>query len=262
MSLRWLLPLLCLTYWIASGGELRVDESRTRFLLEKEPAEVLLAVENSTGETLNTKVEIKILDPQDRVISEATSTQSIAIGNRTLTLPIPLQFSKLKKDDRRFIWHRLRYRLSGENQTGVLAEGIISLSEITPDLFQLRVAASELAREGGRYKARVTATHPVTNKPAANVRIDADLTLQDDGEKSLKLHNTTITDAEGFAMLDFRMPKRFPQFPHTIQPSGGELKVVGRRGAFIAEAQGDALVDQFTKTLITTDKPLYQPGQM
>ncbi|HET6975787.1 MAG TPA: MG2 domain-containing protein [Pyrinomonadaceae bacterium] len=257
MGLRWLLPLLCISYWIVSSGELRVDESRTRLLLEKEPAQVLLAVENSTGAALNAKVELKLLDPNDRVIAQVSSVQSIGIGSRTLNLSLPL-----KQEDRRFLWQRLHYRLSTENVSTPLAQGLISLSEITPDLFGLRVSASELAREGSRYKARVMASHPVTNKPAANVRINAELTLEDDDERRLTLRNITTTDADGIALLDFVMPKRFPQFPHTVHPSGGELKVVGQRGAFVAEAKGDALVDQFIKTLITTDKPLYQPGQM
>ena len=269
MSRRWLLSLLCLSVLIVSlapltraRGELKVIEARTRFLLEKEPAEVLLAVENSTGETLHGKIEIKILDPQDRVISQVTSVHSIGTGDQTLPLTLPLYFSKLKAEDRRFLWHRLQYRVSKEGQAGSISEGIISISEITPDLFELRVGTPEFAREGRNYKARVLASHPVTHKPAANVLIDAELSLIEDDDKNTKLHNSKTTDANGYVVLEFAMPKRFPQFPHTIHPAGGELKVVGRRGAFVVEEQDNALVDQFTKTLITTDKPLYQPGQM
>jgi hypothetical protein len=269
MSRRWLLSLLCLSVLIAllapltrARGELKVNEARTRFLLEKEPAEVLLAVENSTGETLNGKVEIEILDPQDRVIAKVDAVHSIATGEQTLKLSLPLYFSKLKAEDRRFLWHRLHYRVSKEGQPDSIAQGIISLSEITPDLFELRVANPEMAREGSRYKARVFASHPVTHKPAANVVIDGELTLEEDEENNVKLHTSKTTDRGGFAVLDFQMPKRFPEFPHAIRPAGGELKVVGKRGAFVAEAEDQALVDQFIKTLITTDKPLYQPGQM
>ena len=269
MSRRWLLFLACLSVLIAvlapltrARGELKVNEARTRFLLEKEPAQVLLAVDNSTGESLNAKVEIEIRDPQDRVMSQVNQAQSIGTGKQTLSLTLPLYFSKLKDEERRVLWHRLHYRVSKEDQADSITEGIISLSEITPDLFELRVSTAEYAREGRHYKARVFAGHPVTHKPAANVRIDGDLTLQDDGDRGLKLHNAKTTDSDGYAMLEFEMPKRFPQFPHTLQPAGGELKVVGKRGAFVVEAEGQALVDQFANTLITTDKPLYQPGQL
>ncbi|HEV8203563.1 MAG TPA: MG2 domain-containing protein, partial [Pyrinomonadaceae bacterium] len=251
-----------LTPLTRARGELKVNEARTRFLLEKEPAEVLLAVENSTGETLNGKVELEIRDPQDRVISKVSNVQSIGTGDQTLKLSLPLDFSNFKTDDSHFLWLRLHYRVSKEGQSDSISQGIISLSEITPDLFELRVANPETAREGSLYRARVFASHPVTHKPAANVVIDGELTLEENDDKNLNLHSSKTTNSDGFAVLEFRMPKRFPQFPHEMRPAGGELKVVGKRGAFVAEAEDQALVDQFIRTLITTDKPLYQPGQM
>src|SRR6185369_5348970 len=152
MSRRWLLSLLCLSVFIAvltpltrARGELRVNEAHTRFLLEKEPAEVLLAVENSTGESLNSKVELEIRDPQDRVMSKVSNVQSIATGDQTLKLSLPLDFSNFKTEDSRFLWLRLYYRVITEGQSDLISQGIISLSEITPDLFELRVAHPEMA---------------------------------------------------------------------------------------------------------------------
>ena len=138
MSHRWLLSLLCLSVLSVmlvpltrARGELRVNETRTKLLLE--PTQLLLAVENSTGETLKAKVDLKVLDPRDRSIAEATSVQTISTGNQSLTLSLPLSFSKLEHNAQRdFLWHRLHYRLSREGGPEVLAEGVVSLSEITP----------------------------------------------------------------------------------------------------------------------------------
>jgi hypothetical protein len=118
-----------------------------------------------------------------------------------------------------------------------------------------------MAREGSTYHVRVSARHPITHKPAPKVAITGELLLEDDDSRSLKLHAAKNTDSEGYALLDFVLPPRFPQFPHTLQPAGGEVKLVGRRGAVVAEAEGEVLVDQFARTLITSDKPIYQPGQ-
>lgn len=268
MSRRWLLSLLCLSVLFVSlapltraRGELKVNEARTKLLLE--PAQLLLAVENSTGEALKAKVDLELLDTRDRRISEATSAQTISTGNQFLTLSLPLSFSKLERNAQRgFLWHRLHYSLTKEGGPEVLAEGIVSLSEITPDLFEIRVAPGEMLREGMRYRTRVLANHPVTHKPTANVLIDGELTLEDDNDKSVKLRNSKTTDSDGYAVLDFVTPTRFPQFPHTLRPAGGELRVTGSRNGFVAEAQGDIPVDQFPKIFITTDKPLYQPGQI
>jgi hypothetical protein len=271
MSRRWLLSLLCLSVSLLllvqltrARGELRVSEAKTRILLQKEPAEVLLAVENLSDEIQNTRVEVELLDPRNQVASNVTQVQAIERGNQTLTLSLPIYVSKLKEKDRsQLLWYRLHYRLRPEaSPTDTIAEGIISLSEITPDLFEVRVATSQLAREGGRYRTRVQATHPITRRPAANVRVDGEVTLEDDNDKSVKLRASGITDATGYVLLDFQLPARFPRFPHTNQPAGGEIHVIGQRGALIAEAKGDVLVDQFPRVLISSDKPIYQPGQV
>ena len=60
MSRSGLLSLLCLSVLLLllaplthAGGDVKVDESRTRILIQTESVEVQLAVENSSGETLN-----------------------------------------------------------------------------------------------------------------------------------------------------------------------------------------------------------------
>jgi len=267
MSRRWLLSLLCLSVLLLSlvplthaGGEIKIDESRTRVLIHKEPVEVQLAVENSTGETLNANVQLELLNPRDRVDANTSSTQRISPGNQTLKLSLPFSLTTLTDaEHRELLWYRLRYRLTDAGSARTITEGILSLSQ-SPDLFELRLVTSDLAREGTIYHVRVNATHPITHKPAAKVAVTGELLLEDDN-RSVKLQAAKITDNEGYALLDFQLPVRFPQFPHTIQPAGGEVKLIGRRGTMVAQVTGEVLVDQFARTLITPDKPIYQPGQ-
>ncbi|HEU5459650.1 MAG TPA: MG2 domain-containing protein, partial [Pyrinomonadaceae bacterium] len=272
MSRRWLLSLLCLSLFVLclvpltrAGADVRVNEADTRILLDTEPAEVLLAIENSTGKTMDARVEVELLNANS--LSEAKTTQiaTIAKGTQKLSLFLPMSFSRLTATERsNILWQRLRYRLMEEGKAypaRVVSEGVISLSEITPDLFDVRVAAAEMIREGNRYQARTQATNPITRKPIANVRIEGELTLQEGDDKDVKVRASKTTDAKGYALLDFALPPRFPQFPHKLQPAGGELRVVGTKGALVSEAGGDVLVDQFPRILLTTDKPLYQPGQ-
>ena len=265
MSRRALLSLLCLSVFLLllvplthAGGDVQVDESRTRVLIQTEPVEVQLAVANSTGKSLTTAVQLELLDPHDRVAAQTSSTQTLAPGNQTLNFSMPFSLTKLADRERReILWYRLRYRLS---EAGTLAAGIVSLSQ-SPDLFELRVVTSELAREGGLYHVRVNASHPITHQPAANVAVTGQLLLEDDANRSVKLYATKTTDSGGDASLEFRIPPRFPQFPHTTQSAGGEVKLIGRKGTMVAEIKSDVLVDQFARTLITPDKPIYQPGQ-
>ena len=273
MGRRWLLSLLCLSVFglclvplTRAGGDLRVNEADTRIFLARDSVEVLLAVENSTGKTMDARVEVELLDPKNKSRAKTTQIATIAKGTQKLSLFLPISFSRLSATERsNIIWQRLRYRLMEEEDgypRRLVTAGLISLSEITPDLFDVRVAAAEMIREGNRYQARAKATHPITRKPVANVRIEGELTLEDDNDdKDVKVRASKTTDSKGYALLDFALPPRFPQFPHKLQPAGGELHVVGRKGALVSEAGGDVLVDQFARILITTDKPLYQPAQ-
>lgn len=269
MSHRWLLSLLCLAVLFLSlvqltgaRGELRVNEAGSRIILEKAPAEVLLAVENPSTADVNANVELELLDTRNNSIAKTTQVQSIARGSQTLKLSLPYSLSSPDELERnRVLLYRLHYRLSPEESPAeTLADGIISLSEMTPDIFELEVSAAEMVREKNLYRVRVKATHPITHHPAPNVRVDALVTLEADND--VKLSGSKFTDSKGHALLDFDLPPRFPQFPHHTRSAGGELQVTGTKGAIVVQTKGDILVDQFVRILINTDKPLYQPGQV
>lgn len=271
MSHRWLLSLLCLSVLFLSlvqltraRGELRVNEVATRVLFEKGPAEALLAVENSSGETVNARVEVELLDPGSKSRAKTSQTQTIARGNQTLRLLLPLSISNLNEKERSLLlWYRLRYRLTDESSpANAITEGIISLSGITPELFEVRVTTTGVTREGARYRARAQVFHPLTLRPAVNVRVDGEVTLEADEGKKVKLHASKTTDSRGYASLDFLLPSEFPEFPHRVHASGGEINVKAQMGAIVAEAKGDVFVDQHARIFINSDKPLYQPGQL
>ena len=269
MSRRWLLSLLCLavvflsfTQFTRARGELRVDENNSSILLEKNPAEVLLAVENHSTGNVTAKVQLELLDPYNSPVAKATDIQSIARGGQKLRLSLPFAFPRPGDVARtQLLWYRLHYRLSPQDSPDeTLADGIISLSEMTPDLFELRVAAAELVR-AGRYRVRIQAVHPLTQRPSADVRVDGHVRIEGDGDGDVELTGSASTDAKGRALLDFELPARFPKYPHRVWATG-ELRLTGKKGEIVAQTTGEVRVEQFARVLITTDKPLYQPGQV
>src|ERR1044072_2312616 len=134
MSRRWLLSLLCLSVcfltWVQltrARGELIVNEARRRVRIQKDSVKVLLAVENSSGESLQTQVRLELLNPRSATTSQVTQTQTIATGNQTLKFNLPLSISQLDDANRRqLLWHRLRYRLITDSRN-TIAEGPGSL---------------------------------------------------------------------------------------------------------------------------------------
>jgi len=139
MSRRWLLSLLCLsvslllfTQLTHARGALTVNEAATRFLLDGEQPRVSLAVENASGESLNAIVHLELLDPNDRIKTEVSSTLRVSGGSQKLLIKLPFRIENLAwKGKNELLWYRLRYHLApAEPADLVAAEGVVSLSAI------------------------------------------------------------------------------------------------------------------------------------
>src|ERR1041384_4959496 len=121
MSRRWLLSLLCLAVLFLSllisfvqfthaRDELRVNETSSRILLGKDPAEILLAVENPSSAGVNANVHLELLDPRNNSIATTTQVQPIARGSQTLRLSFPFTFSTASEKERNpILLYRLHY---------------------------------------------------------------------------------------------------------------------------------------------------------
>ncbi|HMX25178.1 MAG TPA: MG2 domain-containing protein, partial [Blastocatellia bacterium] len=248
--------LLPLTKSSALNTALRVSEAETRVQLREGQTEVALAVENLTANPLRARIELAWLDPQDRVTAHAERRELIAPGSGKIIVPLPLLVDSKHQDE--MLWYRLRYRLAPVDAAGKAfapAAGVISLSEITPDIFELRVIASEYPIAGKPYRAHVRALHPITSRFVAGVKINADLKFDNDREDSFKA--SALTNAQGYAVLDFNLPR-------DLIAEDGTLEIKAARGQFKQEAKIELDDDhlRMSRIILTTDKPIYQPGQL
>lgn len=262
---RWMMVVLCLSVSLlllsqlsSASDTVRVDEARTRVLLEEKATKVSLMVVNPLHGEFTARVRLEVLDPHDALRASAESNETIKRGASTLVLTLPLQLAGLDKAERNeVLWYRLRYRISPlqtERTAVAPIEGIVSLSEITPDLFELRVAAPEKAREGQRYHAQARAVHPVSSRPVAGVKIEAELMFDDDSTQGT-MKVSGVTNAEGFVPLDFDLPQKI------ADDKDVELKVSATLGTITEAAEEEIDLDRYALIMLSTDKPLYQPGQ-
>lgn len=263
---RWVTVVLCLLVSLllfsqlsSAGNALRVDEAATRLTLAEEATTVSLALVNPLGHEFRARVRLEVIDPLGEVRASRESDATIKRGASALVLSLPLQLAGLDKQERdRLLWYRLRYRISPEQASpagATLIEGIVSLSEISSDLFELRVSAPPHAREGLRYRALARAVHPISSRPVPGVRVEAGIVFSN-GTKKETLKATGTTDAEGNAPLDFALPQQ------VARDNELELKVTARLGVLIESAESSIQLDSEALMLVSTDKPLYQPGQI
>lgn len=259
MTRRWLPLLLCLVVCLCAlqrstaRDRLRVNETATTIQLDNRQATVSLALENPSGGHTPARIRLELLDPDNRVCAIAERDETLREGSSHATVALPFAVPEMSERSQ-LPWLRLRYHVAPTGDAAAAAEGILSLSEITPDLFNLYISGAGYAFEGMRYRARVHTAHPVSMRPSKGVAVEA--TIEFGGDDNLKpLHATATTDAEGSAALDFDLPR---------ETTADEMRitVTGQRGQIVQTATDEVRVDHLAEILINTDKPIYQPGQM
>jgi hypothetical protein len=257
LALLGLFVCLVAAHLSSASSTLRLDESRIKVSFDDKQTRVSLEVENGTGHDFPARVEVALLDPHDKVRAAAGVDVRVRRGANSYDVPFKLPYAELLEAERKqFPWYRLRYRVapSAPSDSPPAVEGIVSISEVAPDLFELRVVTSQKARAGSTFRARVRTANPVTQRLVKGVAVEASLTF-DAGEGATVIKSAATTDGDGFAVLDFKLPRE-------VEDDGdAEMKVTARRGALVEQAESEVSVEQAPHVLLTTDKPLYQPGQ-
>ncbi len=235
----------------------RVNEAATRIEIRDDGTIVNLRVENPSHQTTSAQVRVELVDPQGVVQVHAEQGASFPPGSTKLRIALPPAFAKnAHQNHQNLLWYRLRYTITPSSSSGSTPEpvvGILSVGQATPEIFELHVAGPAFVREAGHYAARVRAIHPVTGRPIAGVSVQASLDLDTDDDKPL-LTRSAPTDGRGFATLEFTLP-------NNVDTDQIDIKVTGKLGSFSADADGTFRVNHFSNASISTDKPLYQPGQ-
>src|SRR5205085_933136 len=215
-------------------------------------------VENQTGNRIAARLRLELIDPDNRVRAMTARTTELRPGASVVKVPLaPSLLATLNYTERRLLmWYRLHYRLSADaDDASPLAEGVVSISRLqAPDLFELHVAAPQVAIEGRSLRTRIRAVHPLDARPTAGVSVAGELTFENDEGDDLVLKAAGTTTSDGYTTLDFALPK-------TVNNNTGELQITARRGDFEQEAEGHVYLEHAARVLISTDKPLYQPGQ-
>ncbi len=253
--------ILALVFFFSAGclaqGILHINESATRVQLLDESTGVELAVENTAREAIPVRVSLELVDPQGHVQSRADKEVSLSPGRTKVNLSMPPAFAQNERTDREnLLWYRLRYSVAGAPTSGAageLIQGVLSVSEAAPRIFELYVASPGMVKGGSRTTIRVRAVHPVTQHPIEGVAVQASLDLDSTDGKPL-VTSEAKTDRQGFATLHASIPTG-------IDSDQINVKVTGKLGNVSAEASGELYVNRFSSIMLTTDKGLYQPGQ-
>ena len=238
-------------------GSREVDEGATRLSFPGDHFHLALSLIGAPV-SASAQVSAELLDTDDTVRSSAIAACDIAARSTVCQIEMPPATPHSKHGSTDGDWlplFRLRYTVAAPGALPV--SGTIALDRIAPDLFELHVASPKNIHLGATYTARVRALHPLTHKPRAEVPLDITLTAKyaenDKGNVALgQLH--VRTDADGFVSIPMTVPDE-------ADLTSVDLDVTGTLANLHPSTTQSLSIPAISRFDLTTDKPLYQPGQ-
>ena len=227
-----------------------VDESRSRIHSRDQVITPVLAIENS-GDTATAHVQAELLDTADSVRANGEIEVQLHPGLNQIAIPLN-GWTQRSDEWNDAIWYRVRYRVIPSQTGAAHIEGILALASKADGMFNLRVVASRHTVPGMPFRVRVYTDSLSTLLPMAGVQISAQ--LEGDEDATLKLE--AVSNSHGYAQFDFKVPSAEGWV------SSASLKVVARKGQVVREADDTVDFVAHPRFFVTTDKPLYQPGQI
>ncbi|SEG15155.1 A-macroglobulin receptor [Bryocella elongata] len=242
------------------GGPLAVDERGMSLSAVPNGLALRLPVHGGLGGHAAT-IKAELLDTLGIVRSQASSTCELH-GQATvceLAMPPAMPPNHLDSiDGGDLSLYRVRYSIAeSEVREAGRASGIVSVGGIAPGLFELHAAAPKVVRAGATYIVRLRAIHPLTHLPRPGVALEVSLSasyVEDDRKDEGIGKSQALTDADGFASV----PVTVPAGPDIASV---DVDVEGSFGNFRLSTTQTLNVATAPHFSLTTDKPLYQPGQ-
>jgi hypothetical protein len=236
-------------------GSLKVEEDKMRFhLLPRSGLE--LPIVNSSAQPVSGKFSLELLNLDDDSVAASLSGTFTEQPGETIE-KVDWPVDRLPSDNPSDLgWFRLRYKFTSDASATVApaVTGIVQLGRIITDGFAISMAAAKTVAPGTQYPVRVHVENPKTRQPYANTPVDVTLTIGNDDDTAIK--RRVRSDSAGNATVLFHLPEH-------PEDQGGTITADVARGEFSDEASLDfEFPDERAPALtITTDKPLYQPGQ-
>jgi len=234
-----------------SSSVLTVQEAAMRFHFE--PPSLEFSLVNSSPETVEADVRLELLDPVEKSSAVGDAVVRAVPGSHVIS--VPLSGLHLPTDSpSELYWYRLSYRVSPRGGAPPVA-GLVQLGRIAQGLFRVRIYGLQSAHQGRASEIRVRVDDPRTGKPISGVLVQAELdtnTDSDDDDAANSIRPVR-TNREGRALVHFRLPDRVGSTP--------KVKVTASRGGLRESESAELQVDRTPRLTVSTDKPIYQPGQ-
>jgi len=237
---RTALVLICIAIatfllTVAPRNEVFADDNELAAVFRSGSLEV--NVPNEPGTANNHTLSIEILDPNDKLVARVVRSVSSS-DNRALRVTVPLDKSIALED---LAWDRLKINAGDSSK-------IVSISEILR-VPVVRIFAQRAYAAGSPASVRIITVDSKAGNPLRDSRVKLELVNAD--------RATTLfagrTDSLGTAQVSFTLP--------ADSYGSRQLRVTADTSLGTVTANQPIQLERRDRILLTTDKPLYQPGQ-
>ncbi|HEY1497397.1 MAG TPA: MG2 domain-containing protein, partial [Candidatus Solibacter sp.] len=189
---------------------------------------------------------VEVLDPEDRVSGRIERRVTVRPGQASWEQDLALP-KTMPVDD--LVWHRLHYQFTYRNESAPAVQGITSISRILHRP-AVHVLAQQSYPSGGEAAVRLVVTDSVSAAPVISGTVQVELSGA--GQRRQMLYTGRLNE-RGTTQAHFRFP--------TGLAGDYELRYAVDTVLGEAEYTQGIRLDDKVAILLTTEKPLYQPGQ-
>lgn len=200
-----------------------------------------------TSQSGSGMLNVQVLDPEDRVIGRLEKPTDVTKGSSQLKADIKLDKTIPLED---LVWHRLKYEFVYDNAKAEKLDGIESISNILR-LPVLRILGQQTYLAGSKAAVRVIVTDSKGDVIPGRGSVQIELETQ--GKPRQRLYTGRLNHRD-------TMEAQF-QFPEGLTGNYNLHYTVDTPLGTTEFTQAIRLQDK-VGILLTTDKTIYQPGQM
>lgn len=247
-DVRYMSCLLAVVALFALGYSFRLPrvEAAGKPSVTLAGTKLLVAIPYQLQRAGSGRLQMELLDPEDHLLGHAEETVIAEDGKGRWRAELQLE-KPLPVED--LVWQRLRYRFSFAGEKSRAIDEIASVSEILRrPVLHLFAQSSYLAGSQAAVRLIVTDTD---NEPIAGAGdVHVELVQPDNVARSLF---SGRIDKRGTAEAEL-------QFPQGMTGSFN-LHMVAETSIGTAEYTQPVKLEETASILLTTEKPIYQPGQ-
>ena len=189
---------------------------------------------------------VEVLDPEDGVVGSVERHVFVSAGRGFREQDVAIQ-NALPVDD--LVWHRLRYQFTYKDDEAAALQGIVSISRILRRPV-VHVLAQQSYLSGGAAAVRLIVTEADSETPVTSGTLQVELLAS--GRKAQTLYAGKL-NSRGTTRANFSFPAGISgafQLRYSVDTALGQ-----------AESTQQIRLEEKASLLLTTEKPVYQPGQ-